>query len=168
MGVTDFVLLPSSPPRKLRLRLRRLTQAAGNDEIHHFKDLELNLLTYQATLGPVPVDLTYMEYELLRFFVERQAPGLDPRAIAVEGVGIRVLRRSPHRRCPRPPASGQARRGASVVDNDGAIGGLPVRYSIELPASAESHLTSDVYPKEIPWARGRSSPQLMVVVWRRM
>ena len=29
----------------------------------------LNLATYQATLGGEPIDLTYMEYELLRFFV---------------------------------------------------------------------------------------------------
>lgn len=69
IGVSDFVLLPTTP-EELGLRIRRLTHAAGSDEIHHFKDLELNLLTYQATLGSTPVDLTYMEYELLRFFVE--------------------------------------------------------------------------------------------------
>ena len=69
IGVSDFVLLPTTP-EELGLRIRRLTHAAGSDEIHHFKDLELNLLTYQATLGSMPVDLTYMEYELLRFFVE--------------------------------------------------------------------------------------------------
>lgn len=69
VGVSDFILLPASPD-EMSLRVRRLTHAAGSDEVHHFKDLELNLLTYQATLGAVPVDLTYMEYELLRFFVE--------------------------------------------------------------------------------------------------
>ncbi len=71
VGVTDFVLIPLTRA-ELRLRLRRLTRAAGTDEIHHFKDLELNLLTYQATLSGRPLDLTYMEYELLRFFMERQ------------------------------------------------------------------------------------------------
>ena len=71
LGVTDFVLTPLAPG-EVRLRLRRLTRAAGTDEIHHFKDLELNLLTYQATLSQRHLDLTYMEYELLRFFVERQ------------------------------------------------------------------------------------------------
>lgn len=71
VGVTDFVLTPVTRA-ELRLRLRRLTRAAGTDEIHHFKDLELNLLTYQATLSGRPLDLTYMEYELLRFFIERQ------------------------------------------------------------------------------------------------
>ena len=71
VGVTDFVVAPLGQA-ELRLRLRRLTHAAGTDEIHHFKDLELNLLTYQATLSGRPLDLTYMEYELLRFFMERQ------------------------------------------------------------------------------------------------
>ena len=71
VGVSDFVVTPLAQG-EVRLRLRRLTHAAGTDEIHHFKDLELNLLTYQATLSQRPLDLTYMEYELLRFFVERQ------------------------------------------------------------------------------------------------
>ena len=71
VGVTDFMVMPVARS-ELRLRLRRMTRAAGTDEIHHFKDLELNLLTYQATLGTRPLDLTYMEYELLRFFMERQ------------------------------------------------------------------------------------------------
>ena len=69
VGADDFIMIPLVPA-ELTLRLHRLTRAAGTDEIHHFKDLELNLLTYQATLGGLPVDLTYMEYELLRFFVE--------------------------------------------------------------------------------------------------
>ena len=69
IGLSDFILTPVEPA-ELLLRLHRLTKAEGTDEIHHFKDLELNLLTYQATLDLVPIDLTYMEYELLRFFVE--------------------------------------------------------------------------------------------------
>ncbi|HUO45353.1 MAG TPA: response regulator transcription factor [Acidimicrobiia bacterium] len=72
VGVSDFVLSPPDHD-ELRLRIHRLTHAAGTDEVHHFKDLELNILTYQAALGGRPLDLTYMEYELLRFFVEHQA-----------------------------------------------------------------------------------------------
>lgn len=65
----DFVLTPIDS-EELRVRLRRLTSPTGtDDELIHFKDLELNLATYQATVGGSPVDLTYMEYELLRFFV---------------------------------------------------------------------------------------------------
>lgn len=69
VGLGDFILAPVQPA-ELELRLHRLTRAEGTDEIHHFKDLELNLLTYQATLDSAPIDLTYMEYELLRFFIE--------------------------------------------------------------------------------------------------
>jgi DNA-binding response OmpR family regulator len=65
----DFLLAPVNPD-ELRIRLRRLTSPTGGDvETIQFKDLELNLATYQATVGDEPVDLTYMEYELLRFFV---------------------------------------------------------------------------------------------------
>ncbi len=69
-GYGDFVLTPLDPS-ELRLRLLRLGPdgAVELDEVVRFKDLELNLATYQATVGRQPVDLTYMEYELLRFFV---------------------------------------------------------------------------------------------------
>ena len=40
------------------------------DPVLRFRDLELNTATYQAAVEGVPRDLTYMEYELLRFFVE--------------------------------------------------------------------------------------------------
>lgn len=65
----DFLLAPVNAD-ELRVRLRRLTSPTGGEaETIRFKDLELNLATYQATVGGDPVDLTYMEYELLRFFV---------------------------------------------------------------------------------------------------
>ena len=67
--IDDFLLAPVNGD-ELRIRLRRLTSpTGGDDETIRFKDLELNLATYQATVGNVPVDLTFMEYELLRFFV---------------------------------------------------------------------------------------------------
>ena len=37
-------------------------------ELVEYGDLVLNLETYQAALGGRPLDLTYMEYELLKFF----------------------------------------------------------------------------------------------------
>jgi len=54
----------------LRVRLARLAREETTGEIVRFKDLELNTATYQAAVTGRPVDLTYMEYELLRFFVE--------------------------------------------------------------------------------------------------
>ncbi|NNL12137.1 MAG: response regulator transcription factor, partial [Acidimicrobiia bacterium] len=67
--IDDFLLAPINPD-ELRIRLRRLTSPSGvTDETIRFKDLELNLATYQASAGGAPLDLTFMEYELLRFFV---------------------------------------------------------------------------------------------------
>ena len=43
---------------------------ATDDPVLRFDDLKLNTATYQAYLAGNPVDLTYMEYELLRFLVE--------------------------------------------------------------------------------------------------
>lgn len=69
-GVTaDFVVAPIDPV-ELRIRIRRLARDEPGDELLTFKDLELNPLNYQATLAGIPIDLTYMEYELLRFLVE--------------------------------------------------------------------------------------------------
>ena len=44
----------------------------GQSEILEFKDLTINLKTYEAKAGDVLLDLTFMEYELLKFFVENQ------------------------------------------------------------------------------------------------
>jgi len=72
----DDLLLSPIDPAELAWRLGRLQTAAGEEpgqEILRFKDLELNLATYQARLAGAPVDLTYMEYELLRFFAAHPA-----------------------------------------------------------------------------------------------
>jgi len=44
----------------------------SNSEILEFKDLSINLKTYEAKAGDVLLDLTFMEYELLKFFVVNQ------------------------------------------------------------------------------------------------
>lgn len=64
----DFLVVPIDAV-EFRIRLRRLAAKEASDEVVRFKDLELNLLTYQATLAGEPMDLTYMEYELLSFLV---------------------------------------------------------------------------------------------------
>jgi len=67
--VADF-MIGRPDPLELRVRLARLAREETTGEIVRFKDLELNTATYQAAVTGRPVDLTYMEYELLRFFVE--------------------------------------------------------------------------------------------------
>lgn len=64
----DFVVSPADAV-ELRIRVGRLVQSTSAEEVLRFKDLELNPLNYQATLAGHPMDLTFMEYELLRFLV---------------------------------------------------------------------------------------------------
>ena len=44
----------------------------SDSEILEFKDLSINLKTYEAKAGDVLLDLTFREYELLKFFVINQ------------------------------------------------------------------------------------------------
>jgi DNA-binding response OmpR family regulator len=72
----DFCLTPFHPT-ELEARLRHLLVATGDAaataHLVEYGDLVLNLETYQATISKRPLDLTYMEYELLKFLT--QNPG---------------------------------------------------------------------------------------------
>lgn len=71
----DFCIDPFHP-RELEARLRHLFWAAGGaeaSELVTYGSLVLNLETYQAVIDGRPLDLTYMEYELLKFMA--QHPG---------------------------------------------------------------------------------------------
>jgi len=65
----DFCLYPLQPG-ELDVRLRHLFWRTGQGtrpELVEYGDLVLNLETYQAAIAGKPLDLTYMEYELLKF-----------------------------------------------------------------------------------------------------
>jgi DNA-binding response OmpR family regulator len=69
----DFCVLPSSP-EELGARLAHLFWRTGRGlrpELIEYGALVLNLETYQAAVGGRALDLTYMEYELLRFLAAR-------------------------------------------------------------------------------------------------
>ncbi|HEX2850436.1 MAG TPA: response regulator transcription factor [Acidimicrobiales bacterium] len=71
----DFCLSPFHP-RELEARLKHLFWRTGTGtrpELVEYGPLVLNLETYQAAIGGRPLDLTYMEYELLKFLA--QNPG---------------------------------------------------------------------------------------------
>ncbi|MEM9562437.1 MAG: response regulator transcription factor [Actinomycetota bacterium] len=65
----DFIIMPFLP-QELEARLQHLQWRAGRGvrpELIVYGPLSLNVETYQAMLEDRPLDLTYMEYELLRF-----------------------------------------------------------------------------------------------------
>lgn len=71
----DFCLAPFHPS-EFEARLRHLL--SGDDtvvssDVVEYGALTLNLETYQAAIGNKPLDMTYMEYELLKFLA--QNPG---------------------------------------------------------------------------------------------
>jgi len=73
----DFCLMPFHPT-EFEARVRHLMWSSTGDaevrtDLVEYGDLMLNLETYQATIGGRPLDLTYMEYELLKFLA--QNPG---------------------------------------------------------------------------------------------
>jgi DNA-binding response OmpR family regulator len=73
----DFCLDPFHPA-ELEARLRHLLWRSGGApaaraDLVEYGALVLNLETYQATIDQRPLDLTYMEYELLKFLA--QNPG---------------------------------------------------------------------------------------------
>ena len=65
----DFCLAPVRPA-ELTARLRHLfwrTGRGSRPDLVEYGPLTLNVETYQAAIDGQPVDLTYMEYELLKF-----------------------------------------------------------------------------------------------------
>ena len=66
----DFCVTPFHPV-EFEARLKHLLVRGGfsdlTEEVVMYDHLVLNLETYQAQIGGRPLDLTYMEYELLKF-----------------------------------------------------------------------------------------------------
>ena len=71
----DFCLTPFHPA-ELEARLRHLLASdvdIQRADLVEYAELTLNLETYQASIAGRPLDMTYMEYELLKFLA--QNPG---------------------------------------------------------------------------------------------
>ncbi len=71
----DFCLSPFHPA-ELEARLRHLLASdvdIQRADLVEYAELTLNLETYQASIAGRPLDMTYMEYELLKFLA--QNPG---------------------------------------------------------------------------------------------
>ena len=122
-GVDD-VLLDTAGPAEVDARLkwataRRLaasTPADGNDGgVTQAGELVIDEHSYSAKLSGRPLDLTYKEFELLKYLA--QHPGrVFPRAAAAGDLGLRPLRRHPHGRRPRAASARQAGHRARGAD----------------------------------------------------
>ena len=118
----DFIIMPFLP-QELEARLQHLQWRAGRGvrpELIVYGPLSLNVETYQAMLENRPLDLTYMEYELLRFLAASPGQVFTREVLLNLGLGLRVLRRGPHRRRPHPAPAGPDGRGALQPDLDRA------------------------------------------------
>ncbi len=66
----DELLVRPYATAELRARIaraRRVANGIESDDVVRIETLEVDLATYQVTIGGEPVDFTYMEYELLKF-----------------------------------------------------------------------------------------------------
>jgi DNA-binding response OmpR family regulator len=71
--VADEFLYAGAPEQEIRIRLGMLRRRLGGgpDSTVRLGPLSVNVETYQVTVGGRPLDLTYKEFELLRFLSER-------------------------------------------------------------------------------------------------
>jgi len=66
----DELLVRPYGAAELRARIaraRRVANGIAPDDVVRLGTLEIDMATYQVTIGDLPVDFTYMEYELLKF-----------------------------------------------------------------------------------------------------
>ncbi len=127
----DFCLAPFHQ-KELEARLRHLfwrTGRGARPEIVEYGDLVLNLETYQAGLAGRPLDLTYMEYELLKFFATHSSKVYTREQLLSRVWGYEYYGGAAHRRRPRAPVASQAGRGAREPDPDRALRRLPLRVA---------------------------------------
>ena len=125
----DFCVMPARP-EELVARLQHLFWRTGQSmrpDIIEYGPLMLNLETYQAAVSGRVLDLTYMEYELLRFLAGHPAKVFTRETLLSRVWGYEYyggartvdvhIRRSTR----------EARRGARAPDSNGAVGRLSLR-----------------------------------------
>jgi DNA-binding response OmpR family regulator len=73
LGSDDYVTKPFSP-RELRARIKAVLRRFGGDSlgIHRFGEVEVDFDRAEVRRNGVPVDLTALEFRLLKVFLERR------------------------------------------------------------------------------------------------
>jgi DNA-binding response OmpR family regulator len=73
LGADDYVTKPFSP-RELRARIKAVLRRFGEESlgIYRFGDIEVDLDRAEVRKSGVPVDLTALEFRLLKVFIERR------------------------------------------------------------------------------------------------
>lgn len=71
--VADELVYPGAPAAELRLRLAMLRRraGAGDGTVIRLGPLSIDTETYHVTVSGRPLDLTFKEFELLRFLAQR-------------------------------------------------------------------------------------------------
>jgi DNA-binding response OmpR family regulator len=72
--VADEFVFPEAGEAELRLRLDllRLRRGESGEAVVRLGPVAINVESYQVTVGGSPLDLTYKEFELLRFLAEHR------------------------------------------------------------------------------------------------
>ena len=87
----DFCITPFHP-RELDRRITHALSASGSGDstgqIITYEDLVLNVDTYQAAVGGNSLDLTHMEYELLKFLASSPGRVFTSRSPTQPSMGI--------------------------------------------------------------------------------
>ncbi len=72
--IADELVFPGAPEAEIRVRLAMLRRRKGihGDAVVRLGPLTLNVDTYEVQIQGVRLDLTYKEFELLRYLAERR------------------------------------------------------------------------------------------------
>jgi DNA-binding response OmpR family regulator len=75
IGADDYITKPFSVLEllaRIKALFRRIKSESDIPEVHRFGDLEINLKKYEAHKKGKPIRLSPREYELLKWFIERE------------------------------------------------------------------------------------------------
>jgi len=88
LGADDYVTKPFGLKEllsRIKAVLRRLKRLEPAEEVHHFGDVQVNLVSREVLRDGIPVTLSFKELELLRYFIKHTGQAL-PRERILQAV----------------------------------------------------------------------------------